>query len=78
MPKCAFVRRNETTHQILVIYMTCTAFQILFKYSSLVRKLLWDHVNPMLIMHYNSPFYLKHKKIIATGTLFFFYFDHLF
>lgn len=21
--------------------------------------------------------YLKHKKIIATGTLFFFYFDHL-
>lgn len=31
----------------------------------------------LLIMHYNSPFYLKHKKIIATGTLFFFYFDHL-
>lgn len=31
----------------------------------------------LLIMHYNSPCIWNTQTIIATGTLFFFYFDHL-
>lgn len=67
MPKCAFVRRNETKHQILVIYMTCTAFQILFKYSSLVRKLFnmgsrQSKTLTLLIMHYLSHYCIETQK----------------